>query len=101
MELRADVVLAILGMAAVTYLCRAGGYAILRAIRPPPFLDRLLQYLPGCIFVAYVVPGLALGGPAAWAAGVACLAVQARTRSFVASTAAGVGLLWLLRLAGV
>ncbi len=100
MEMRADVVIAILGMAAVTYLCRAGGYAILRAIRPPPFLERLLHYLPGCIFVAYAAPGLALGGPAAWAAGAACIAVQAKTRNFAASTVAGVGVLWLMRLAG-
>ena len=35
MTLRLDVLLAILGMALATYLCRAGGYAVLRAVRLP------------------------------------------------------------------
>ncbi|WP_431282172.1 AzlD family protein [Humitalea sp. 24SJ18S-53] len=97
MELRADVVLAILGMAAATYLCRAGGYAVLRALRPPPFLARLLQYLPGCIFVAYIMPGIALGGVGVWVAAVATLLVQWRTGNFAASAVAGVSALWLIR----
>ncbi|PZW41058.1 branched-subunit amino acid transport protein [Humitalea rosea] len=100
MMLRSDVLLAILGMAAVTYLCRAGGYAALRAMRPPPFVERLLQYLPGCLFVAYVVPGVAQLGLAGWAAAVACVLVQARTRNYALSAVAGVGTVWLLRLAG-
>ncbi len=39
MEMRADVLLAILGMALVSYACRAGGYAILRSFRPPEFIE--------------------------------------------------------------
>ena len=57
----ADVLLAILGMAAVSYACRAGGYAVLRSIRPPAFVDAMLRHLPGALFMAYVTPPLVAG----------------------------------------
>ena len=62
MTLRLDVLLAILGMALATYLCRAGGYALFRALRPPRFVEVTLQHLPGPIFIAYVAPALAMQG---------------------------------------
>lgn len=100
MDLRTDVVIAILGMAAATYLCRAGGYAVLRGLRLPGFVARMLQVLPGYIFVAYVVPGLAQGGVAAWAGAVATVVVQWRTGNFAASAVAGVSAVWLVRSLG-
>ncbi|MEN0075804.1 MAG: AzlD domain-containing protein [Paracraurococcus sp.] len=101
MTLRPDVLAAILGMALATYLCRAGGYAILRVIRPPPFVQAMLQHLPGCIFVAFLAPALAGMGWPAVAAGAVVLLVQARFGRLVLSILAGVGALWLLRLAGL
>ena len=92
MTLRLDVLLTILGMALATYLCRAGGYALFRAFRPPRFVEVALQHLPGPIFVAYVAPALAAQGAkgflAAVAAGVA-----------LAAWSAGLGAPWPL-LAG-
>ena len=99
MTLRWDVLLAILGMALATYLCRAGGYAVLRVTRPPPFVQAMLQHLPGCIFVAFLVPGFARAGWPAIAAGAVVLLVQARGRRLALSILAGVGTLWLLQLA--
>jgi len=101
MTLRWDVLLAILGMALVTYACRAGGYAALRAVRPPPFVERLLQHLPGALFVAYVTPGLAAQGPAAWLGVAATVAAQLLTGNLGAAVVAGVAALWLVRVAGL
>ena len=56
MTLRPDVLLAIIGMAVATYLCRAGGYALFRALRPPRYVEVVLQHLPGPIFMAYAMP---------------------------------------------
>ncbi len=100
MTLGWDVLAAILAMALATYLCRAGGYALLRATRPPPFVTRMLQHLPGCIFMAFLVPALAQGGPAFWVAAGATVATQAAFRRLALSIAAGVAVLWLLAGAG-
>lgn len=94
MTLRADVLLAILGMALATYLCRAGGYALFRALRPPRFVEVALQHLPGPIFVAYVAPALAAQGAKGFAAAAVVVAVQAMTRNLAAAIAAGVGAMW-------
>lgn len=100
MTLRWDVLAAILGMALASYLCRAGGYAVLRVTRPAPFVQAMLQHLPGCIFVAFLAPTFASAGWPAVAAGAAVLLVQARLHRLALSILAGVGAFWLLRLAG-
>ena len=94
MELRGDVLLAILGMALVTYACRAGGYAVLRAVRPPPFVEAMLRHLPGALFMAYVTPPLVAGGLAAWLAAAAVVAVQVATRNLGLAICAGVAAVW-------
>lgn len=97
MTLRLDVLLAILGMAVATYACRAGGYAIYRALRPPRFVELMLRHLPGPIFCAFILPILAAQGPPAFGAAAAVVATQAVTRNLVAAIVAGVGTLALLR----
>lgn len=96
MTLRLDVLLAILGMAVATYICRAGGYALFRALRPPRFVEVTLQHLPGPIFMAYVAPALAMQGLKGFAAAALVVAVQAATRNLAVAIAAGVGAIWLL-----
>ena len=98
LTLRWDVLAAILGMALATYLCRAGGYALLRATRPPPFVERMLRHLPGCIFIAFLVPGLARAGPLAWVAAASVVAAQAAFGRLAISIFVGVGVMWLLSL---
>lgn len=97
MMLRWDVLAAILGMAVASYLCRAGGYAVLRVTRPPRFVQAMLQHLPGAIFIAFLAPALAQSGWTAWAAAAATIATQAAFGRLALSIAAGVGALWLLR----
>jgi uncharacterized membrane protein len=98
MTLRLDVLLAILGMALATYLCRAGGYALFRALRPPRFVEVTLQHLPGPIFIAYVAPALAMQGLKGFVAAALVVMAQAATRNLAAAIAVGVAAMWLLGL---
>lgn len=94
MTLRPDVLLAILGMALVTYACRAGGYAILRSIRPPAFVETMLRHLPGTLFAAYVTPPLVAGALPAWIGAAAVVGVQLATRNLGLAIVAGVAAVW-------
>jgi branched-subunit amino acid transport protein len=94
MEMRADVLLAILGMALVSYACRAGGYAILRSFRPPEFIAAMLRHLPGALFVAYATPPLVAGSWPAWVGAVVVVGVQLATRNLGLAICAGVGAVW-------
>ena len=96
MTLRLDVLLAILGMALATYLCRAGRYALFRALRPPRFVEMTLQHLPGPIFVAYVAPALAMQGLKGFAAAALVVLAQAVTRNLAVAIAVGVAAIWVL-----
>ncbi|HEY4251422.1 MAG TPA: AzlD domain-containing protein [Roseomonas sp.] len=98
--IRTDVLAAILAMAAVTYLCRAGGYAILRAVRAPRFVERLLQHLPGPLFCAYVAPSLAQWGWTGWAAAMAVVAAQYVTGNLAAAILAGAAAMAGLQMLG-
>ena len=100
MTLRTDVLAAIFAMAVATYACRAGGYVILRAVRVPPFVQRMLVNLPGPLFCAYVAPALAQWGLAGWAAGAAVMAVQLATRNMAASILSGVAAMAALQALG-
>jgi branched-subunit amino acid transport protein len=94
MSMRLDVLLAILGMALVTYACRAGGYAILRSIRPPAWVEALLRHLPGALFMAYVTPPLVAGALPAWVGALAVIGVQLATRNLGVAICAGVAAVW-------
>lgn len=95
--LRTDVLLAILAMAVVTFLCRVGGYAILRVVRPPPFLDAMLRNIPGPLFAAYVALALSRLGPLSWLAALAVVATQWKTRNLGLSIVVGVVAMAVLR----
>lgn len=94
MEMRAEVLLAILGMALVTYACRAGGYAILRSVRPPAFVEAMLRHLPGALFMAYVTPPVVAGSVPAWIGTAVVVAVQVMTRNLGLAICGGVAGVW-------
>lgn len=87
---RLDVLLAILGMAGISYLCRAGGYAVLRVTRPPPFIEAMLRNLPGPLFAAYVAISVSALGLQGLVGTVVVLLVQWRSGQLSASILAGV-----------
>jgi uncharacterized membrane protein len=101
MSLDPVVLLAIVIMWAVSYACRAGGYAVLRITRPPAFIDAMLRHLPGALFVAYVVPAMSANGPSAWCGGAAAVLAQKLSGNFGTSVLAGVGGVFLARWLGV
>ncbi len=85
---------AIAAMAAVTFACRAGGYLLFRQIRPGARLRALLGYLPGALFVAYVVPALVGGGVPQWAGAAVTVGAMLATRSIGLATIIGTAAAW-------
>lgn len=67
----------VLGMAAVTYLTRAGGYWLVRRVPLRGRLAAALEAVPGAIIVALVAPAALATGPAESVAAAAALAVAA------------------------
>lgn len=93
--------LAILAMAAATYLCRAAGVVLMSRVRVTPRIERALRALPGSIVVATVLPlTLAAGLPAILGV-AAALATMALTRTEVAALAAGLATVAVARAAGL
>jgi len=69
--MRAEVLLAFLAMAAVSYGIRVAGFLVGGRLHENPRLRAALDQLPAAILIALVVPSLARGGPTEWlAAGV-------------------------------
>lgn len=85
---------AILGMALAAFACRAGGYWLFRRVRPSPLLRDLLAYIPGTLFVSYVVPALAGGGAQHWVGAAATIAIMAATRSMSWAIIVGTAAVW-------
>jgi uncharacterized membrane protein len=87
---------AIIGMALATYANRGGGYWVFRQLRPTPLMRAVLGYIPGTLFVSFVLPGLLAGGLQTLVGGAATLATMVATRSLILSIIAGVGAAWLV-----
>jgi branched-subunit amino acid transport protein len=99
--------LAILGVAAATFLLRASFIVFADPHRFPHAFRQALTFVPPAVLAAIVVPGLllqqgaldlTLGNPR-WICGALAILVAARTRNVLAAIAAGMGALWLLQWA--
>lgn len=86
--------LAILGMALATYATRAGGYLLFRVMPTPPLVRVALSYVPGALFVSYVVPALANGGLQQWAGAAATVTLMLLTRNLALSILGGTAAAW-------
>jgi uncharacterized membrane protein len=86
---------AIAGMAGATYLCRAGGYWLFRQITPGPTTRAVLGYIPGALFVSFIVPALAAGGIEQWVGAVATLALVL-TGKFSLAILGGTAVAWAI-----
>ena len=96
MSLDPFVLLAIAGMAVATFACRAGGYLLFRSVRTPPVVRAALGYIPGALFVSYVVPALAAGGPQEWTGAVATAALMLTTRHLSLAILGGTAAAWVI-----
>lgn len=66
-------------------------------IKPSPFIERWMQYLPGSLLVALAAPGVFGGSYKEMLASIMVIAVMILSRSFVVSMAAGIFSLFILR----
>jgi branched-subunit amino acid transport protein len=92
-----DAVLAILGMAAVTYAIRAGGFLIAGRLPTSGFMALWMRNIPGAVLAALIAPDVVRGGPAAWLATAAATLVYFATRNVFATIVGGVLAMFLLR----
>lgn len=90
--------LAILLMAALTYLTRAGGLWLMALLRITPRRERMLRLLSGSVLAALLMP-VVLAGDEGLASGVAAtLAIAVLTRRALLAMAAGVVVAVMVRL---
>jgi uncharacterized membrane protein len=95
--MQTDSLLAILGMAAVTYLTRVSGPWLVRLVQGNRRVEACLSRLPGSILTALLAPLVFTVGTAEAIASGVTLLVSLRFRNMPLALAAGVGSLVLLR----
>lgn len=92
-----DSLLAILGMALVTYLTRISGPMLVRLVRGNHKLEACLSQLPGSILAALLAPLVFTVGPAEAIASAITLLVSIWYRNMPLALVAGVGSLVIIR----
>jgi uncharacterized membrane protein len=90
-------VLAIAGMALVTFLCRIAGVIVMSRVRITPRVERGLRALPGSIILATILPVAADNGLPAIIALAAAIGAMIVTRIDIVGLAAGLGTLSVIR----
>lgn len=94
-----EALLAILGMALVTFAIKAGGLLLATRLPRAGFAAAWLKHIPGAVMASLVAPALVTGSPAeALAAGATAL-VYVLTRNLFAAMAIGVAAVYFARLA--
>lgn len=88
---------AILGMAAVTYAIRAGGFLIAERLPSTGFVAQWMRNIPGAVLAALIAPEVVKGGPVAWIATLAAALVYLATRNVFVTIVGGVLATFLLR----
>ncbi|MES0809747.1 AzlD domain-containing protein [Roseibium sp. SCPC15] len=73
-------ILVVLGMTAVTYALRAGGYWVMGRVPITPRVRRGLEALPGAIIVSTILPIILQGGLAVGLCLIVAAAAQIRLR---------------------
>jgi branched-subunit amino acid transport protein len=99
--------LAIVLVGATTFLMRASFIVFADPQRFPHLFRQALAFVPPAVLAAIVAPGLLMRDGEIdvsfdnlrWVAGLVAIAVAARTRSTLATVAAGMAALWLLQWA--
>ena len=94
-----EALLAILGMAAVTYAIRAGGFLLANRLPESGFVANWMRHLPGAVLASLVAPAILKGGPAEAIAAAATALIYVLTRNLFAAMAGGVLAVYLARLA--
>jgi uncharacterized membrane protein len=91
---QASVLTAIAMMACIVYLTRLSGYFIGLQLRHITGIKPILEALPGCAFMAILVPVVRQGNPGEILALLCLVVVMWRTNNVVLSTIVGMGVLF-------
>lgn len=90
--------LVVAGMAVVTYLTRAAGLFLVNRLRLTGRSQAFLAAIPGATLMAMVAPAVLGGGVPEWCGAAAVAAVSLRWRNLPGALAAGVAVVWAVRL---
>ena len=94
-----EALLAILGMAAVTYAIRVGGFLLANRLPETGFVASWMRHLPGAVLASLVAPAILKGGTAEAIAATTTALVYVLSRNLFAAMAGGVLAVYLARLA--
>jgi uncharacterized membrane protein len=92
--------LALLALGLASYLCRAGGFWLMRYVTVTPRLRAALAAAPLAVMVGIVAPAALRGGPPEIAGLLVVVVVMAWRRSDLLAALAGVAVVAALRHAG-
>ena len=95
--MKAEALLAIFGMAVVTYACRFGGFWMMNHSKSIKGLERMLKHTPGSIISAVVAPAALLNGFDDGIAAVIVALVMVRSQNLLLSMCAGVVTVLIVR----
>jgi len=90
MTVEPHVLLAILGMALVTYALRGGGFWLMGKVTLSGRTEAALRAVPGAVLISLVAPGVLSSGVPGIVAALVTVLVAARTSNALAAMAAGV-----------
>jgi uncharacterized membrane protein len=93
-----EALIAIFGMALVTFAVKAGGLLLANRLPRDGFAAAWLRHIPGAVLASLVAPALVTGSAAEVIAAAATGLVYVLTRNLFAAMAAGVGTVYLARL---
>lgn len=94
-----EALVAILGMALVTFAVKAGGLLLATRLPRHGFAAAWLRHIPGAVLASLVAPALVTGSAAEVIAAAATALVHIATRNLFAAMAAGVLTVYFARLA--
>lgn len=94
-----EAILAIVGMALVTFAVKAGGLLLANRLPRQGFAADWLRHVPGAVLASLIAPALVTGTPAEAIAAAATGGVFVLTRNLFAAMATGVLTVYLVRLA--
>jgi uncharacterized membrane protein len=93
-----EALLAILGMALVSFAIKAGGLLLASRMPQHGFAAAWLRHIPGAVMASLVAPAVVSGSAAEVVAAIVTAAVFVGTRSLLAAMTLGVATVYAMRI---
>jgi len=93
-----DTLIAILGMAIVSFAIKASGLLLANRLPTTGFAASWLRHIPAAVLASLIAPAIVTGGPADVIAAAATALIMILTRNLFAAMAGGVLTVYLARL---